>query len=71
LNALGLTQIKRFKSNQIQSRFKTCVSPIESSWRFMIRKRTIEAETTSINHEKLTKYVLSIKFVCDTEIVSL
>jgi hypothetical protein len=79
LNALGLQQVKRFisRSNlensatRSESNIKTLVSPVQGSWRFMIRKRTIEAETALERREKITKYLLSIKFVCDTHIVSL
>lgn len=79
LNALGLQQVKRFlsrsnlqnSSTQSERHFKTFVSPVQASWRFMIRKRTIEAETVLGIREKITKYLLSIKFVCDTHIISL
>ncbi len=75
LNKLNVRQIKRLtsrpnkennSSNELECPYKTFVAPVETSWRFMIRKRTIEVETEPGNREKITKYVLSIKFVCDT-----
>ncbi len=75
MNELNVKQIKRFtskpnkanfSSNELECHYKTFVSPVETSWRFIIRKRTIEVETVPGNREKITKHVLSIKFVCDT-----
>jgi len=78
LNTIGLKGIKRFSSrstqissNQIECRFQTCFAPVESSWRFMVRKRTIEVEFKPGCREKITKFVLSIRFVCETQTVSL
>jgi len=67
LNELNVRPNKENNSsNELECPYKTFVAPIETSWRFMIRKRTIEAETVPGNREKITKYVLSIKFVCDS-----
>lgn len=78
LNTIGLKGVKRFttrntqsSTNQIGCRFKTYFAPVESSWRFMVRKRTIEVEFKSGCREKITKFVLSIKFVCESYTISL
>jgi hypothetical protein len=75
LDKLGLRSAKRFSkkpqgSNLVECRFKTFFYAVESTWRFMIRKRTIDVEMEPGHSEKITKFVFSIKFVCDTQVIS-
>jgi hypothetical protein len=61
---MNLDSIRRY-SPSLESQHRFYFFPVNSTWRFMLRKRTLKVETQRDCFETLTKYYLTIRFVCD------
>jgi hypothetical protein len=61
---MNLDMIRRY-SPSLASQNRFYFAPVNSTWRFMLRKRSIKVETQQDCFETLTKYYFTIRFVCD------
>jgi len=63
VNDFQLVNLKRYLASE--TNYRHFFAPIESTWRFMLRKRSIKVETKRGKYVHYTKYYLSVRFVLD------